>query len=47
MNDGYDWIVDIDLERFFDTVNHDRLMNLVSKRVDDGDIIPCQWGTNR
>ena len=28
MNDGYDWIVDIDLERFFDTVHHDRLMNL-------------------
>lgn len=38
-NDGYDWIVDIDLERFFDTVNHDRLMNLVSRTVDDGDVI--------
>lgn len=23
MNDGSDWIVDIDLEKFFDTVNHD------------------------
>ena len=31
LNDGHEWIVDIDLERFFDTVNHDRLMNLVSK----------------
>ncbi|MCD7036741.1 group II intron reverse transcriptase/maturase [Metabacillus sp. GX 13764] len=39
MNDGYDWIVDIDLERFFDTVHHDRLMNLVSRIVDDGDVI--------
>ena len=39
MNDGYEWIVDIDLERFFDTVNHDRLMNLVSKTVHDGDVI--------
>ncbi|MFY4774681.1 group II intron reverse transcriptase/maturase [Metabacillus sp. RGM 3146] len=39
MNDGYDWIVDIDLERFFDTVHHDRLMNLVSRTVDDGDVI--------
>jgi len=39
MNDGYDWIVDIDLERFFDTVNHDRLMNLISRTVDDGDVI--------
>ncbi|MCL2201212.1 MAG: reverse transcriptase domain-containing protein, partial [Oscillospiraceae bacterium] len=25
LNSGYDWIVDIDLERFFDTVHHDRL----------------------
>ena len=39
LNEGYDWIVDIDLERFFDTVNHDRLMNLISKTVDDGDVI--------
>lgn len=39
MNDGYEWIVDIDLERFFDTVNHDRLMNLISRTVDDGDVI--------
>lgn len=39
LNAGYDWIVDIDLERFFDTVNHDRLMNLVARTVDDGDVI--------
>jgi group II intron reverse transcriptase/maturase len=39
LNAGYDWVVDIDLERFFDTVNHDRLMNLVSRTIDDGDVI--------
>lgn len=39
MNAGYTWIVDIDLEKFFDTVNHDRLMNLVSRTVSDGDVI--------
>ena len=39
LNDGYDWIVDIDLERFFDTVHHDRLMNLMSRTIDDGDVI--------
>ena len=38
-NEGYDWIVDIDLERFFDTVHHDRLMNLVSRTISDGDVI--------
>lgn len=39
MNEGYHWIVDIDLEKFFDTVNHDRLMNLVSRKITDGDTI--------
>ncbi|HAC0026453.1 TPA_asm: group II intron reverse transcriptase/maturase [Listeria monocytogenes] len=39
MNEGYHWIVDIDLEKFFDTVNHDRLMNLVSRKITDGDVI--------
>lgn len=39
INEGYQWIVDIDLERFFDTVNHDRLMNLIARTVKDGDVI--------
>ena len=39
INEGYEWIVDIDLERFFDTVNHDRLMNLISRTIKDGDVI--------
>lgn len=39
MNDGYDWVVDIDLERFFDTVNHDKLISLLTKTVKDGDVI--------
>jgi RNA-directed DNA polymerase len=33
--DGYRWVVDIDLEKFFDRVNHDRLMASVAKRVQD------------
>ena len=39
MNDGYSWVVDIDLEKFFDTVNHDKLMNIISRTIKDGDII--------
>ena len=39
LNDGYDWIVDIDLERFFDTVNHDRLMNILHRTIEDGDVL--------
>ena len=33
--EGHRWVVDIDLERFFDRVNHDRLMARVAKRVKD------------
>src|SRR5437899_3813082 len=32
---GYGWVVDIDLEKFFDRVNHDILMGLVAQRVSD------------
>jgi len=32
---GYRWVVDLDLERFFDTVNHDVLMARVKRRVKD------------
>ena len=39
MNDGYDWIVDIDLEKFFDNVPHDRLLRLVSDVVKDGNAV--------
>lgn len=37
LNDGYEWIVDIDLEKFFDTVPQDRLMSLVHNVIEDGD----------
>ena len=36
-NDGYTWIVDIDLEKFFDNVPQDRLMSLVGRVIHDGD----------
>ena len=39
INAGFDWIVDIDLERFFDTVHHDRLMNLLHRTIEDGDVL--------
>jgi group II intron reverse transcriptase/maturase len=32
---GNDWVVDIDLEKFFDRVNHDKLMARMWKRVED------------
>jgi len=37
--DGYTWVVDIDLEKFFDRVNHDILMSRVARRVSDKRIL--------
>ena len=37
MNDGYDWLVDMDLSKFFDNVNQDILMILVHKVIKDPD----------
>jgi RNA-directed DNA polymerase len=37
LNEGYEWIVDIDLEKFFDNVPQDRLMSLVHNMINDGD----------
>ena len=39
INDGNDWVVDIDLERFFDTVNHDRLIQIIYRTIQDGDVM--------
>lgn len=36
-NDGYTYIVDIDLEKFFDNVHHDKLMTLVRNIIHDPD----------
>ena len=33
--EGYSWVVDLDLEKFFDRVNHDQLMGQVAKRITD------------
>src|SRR3954463_6403592 len=33
--EGYSWCVDLDLEKFFDRVNHDKLMGRIAKRVED------------
>lgn len=33
--DGYGWVVDLDLEKFFDRVNHDKLMAQLAQRISD------------
>lgn len=41
---GYEWSVDLDLDRFFDRVNHDRLMARVARRVDDKRVLKLTRG---
>ena len=35
LNDGYEWVVDIDIEQFFDRVNHDKLIQILREQVND------------
>ena len=41
---GYRWIVDIDLERFFDRVNHDKLMSKIRERITDNRVVSLIYG---
>src|SRR5437870_8434103 len=36
---GYGWVVDLDLEKFFDRVNHDKLMAKIAKRINDQQLL--------
>jgi RNA-directed DNA polymerase len=35
VNEGYEWVIELDLEKFFDKVNHDKLMGLLAKKIGD------------
>lgn len=39
IEEGYKWVIDMDLEKFFDKVNHDKLMAIITKRVQDKRIL--------
>lgn len=39
IGEGYRWVVDIDLEKFFDKVNHDRLMAILARRIKDKQLL--------
>ena len=39
INTGYTYVVDLDLERFFDTVNHSKLIEILSRTIKDGRVI--------
>lgn len=38
-DEGYTWVVDLDLEKYFDTVNQSKLIQILSEEIKDGDVI--------
>jgi RNA-directed DNA polymerase len=39
INEGYEYVIEMDLEKFFDTVNHDYLMGRIAKRISDKEVL--------
>lgn len=35
LNEGYEWVIDLDIEKYFDTVNHDKLISILREKVND------------
>lgn len=39
LNEGYEWVIDLDIEKYFDTVNHDKLISILREKVNDSHTI--------
>ena len=35
LNEGCEWVIDLDIEKYFDTVNHDKLISILRERIND------------
>lgn len=44
LNSGYEWVVDIDIEQFFDRVNHDKLIQILPDKFFDTERPYVFWG---
>lgn len=39
LNDGYEWVIDMDIEKFFDRVNHDKLISILREKVKEREVL--------
>lgn len=35
LNEGFEWVIDMDIEKYFDTVNHDKLFSTLREKIND------------
>lgn len=39
LNEGYEWVIDMDIEKYFDTVNHDKLISILREHVNEREVL--------
>lgn len=39
LNNGYEWVIDMDIEKFFDRVNHDKLISILREKVKEREVL--------
>ena len=39
LNEGYEWVIDLDIEAYFDTVNHDKLISILREKVNESEVL--------
>lgn len=39
LNEGYEWVIDMDIEKYFDTVNHNRLISILREHVNEREVL--------
>lgn len=39
LNEGYEWVIDLDIEKYFETVNHDKLISCVREQVNEKEVL--------
>ena len=39
LNEGYEGVIDLDIEKYFDTVNHDKLISILRERINDAETL--------
>lgn len=39
LNEGYEWVIDMDIEKYFDTVHHDKLISILREHVNEREVL--------